>query len=277
VQSQAEPVEGRDLRSGSRDRELDEETALALLERRDRQRSHVPGLLRSGDPLIPFSVLTIEHKAGTNTYDTKFARNWCRTNGVKQLITVLDMDAFLDVEVQRFASDLYVTDNVYSYLQLKLFEQVEEMGGYAVLGGGEQLFSVDTEKKATLGETDVYLDYDAGFAVPFEWCKRNGTSHQPCFFLSSSELALAYHQIPLVAAASSQPESFRHPMNKYLFKRFVYHSVFSELESRAKYGGFERVSTVRAAVQQKLRADFGPMLHPVILPLPTVRGQLSPP
>src|SRR5438874_953783 len=36
------------------------------------------------DQGINFSVLTIEHEAGTNSHDISYAINWCRARGVHQ-------------------------------------------------------------------------------------------------------------------------------------------------------------------------------------------------
>jgi hypothetical protein len=227
------------------------------------------------DQQIPFSVLSIEHAARTNDHDAAFAKRWCRDRGVERRVLQLDMPSFLTDGVDGYAAQSYVSGNVFRYLQVKLLETVEEMGGYAVLGGGEQLYAVDAKKPAPT-EEDTFIEYEVGFAVPLEWCRRNRTVHQPFFYLSTPELALSYLQIPLVAFGVGHPDMFRHPNNKFLFKRFVYQAMWPDITPRSKYSGFEKVVDLRMAAQGRLRQRFGPALHSYLLPVSLMKVQLVP-
>jgi hypothetical protein len=223
---------------------------------------------------IHFSVLTIEQTGGTNRHDIEYAIRWCQLHNVAQKIVELDMQKFLSKDIQPYAEQGYISGGMFRYMQIRILEIVESMGGYAVLGGGEQLYYVDDEKKNP-GINDTYLNFEQGYSVPLEWCKRNATSHEPYFYFHTPEICLAYQQIPIVAFALEHPDVFLHPFNKYLFKRLVYHSIFPSLEMRLKYDGFENFQELKQAARQNVEKKYDSLIHTCELPISLMRAQLQ--
>lgn len=192
------------------------------------------------DQSIPFSVLTLEHIGGTNDHDIKYARKWCIARGVEQKVVQIDMAHFLNAEVARYA-ERYQAVHPFRYFQIKLMELVEDMGGYAVLCSGEQLYQADLSK-AVITRADMYLPLTNGNIVPLQWCDDNDLEHEPYFHYATPELCLSYMREPLVAFALDNPELvFRHPANVYTFKRLVYQSIWNDIEIRYKYDGYENI------------------------------------
>lgn len=219
---------------------------------------------------IHFRVLTIEHTAGTNRHDIQYAKKWCAAHRVEQKIVPLDMAEFIRTEIDAYVRDGYVANYPFRYLQLRLLETVEEMGGYAVLGGGEQIF----EMMDTAAGPTAILQFQTGYAAPLEWCRRMQCSHEPYFFFRTPEVVLAYDQHPLVARALEYPETFRHPVNGYLLKRLVYHSVWPKLETRHKYDGFEHVRGIARTRRLQLEKHFGKEWSIFTLSVPHLLKQL---
>ena len=230
------------------------------------------------DQGIDFSVLTLEHDSGTNRHDIHYAITWCRAHGVNQKIVRMNVESFFTQEVESY-TERYTAIHPFRYLQIKVLELIEEMGGFGVLCSGEQLYQNDL-KQLTLTTTDLHLPLSNGNVIPLEWCKDTNTDHEPYFHFGTPELCLAYTQIPLVAFALTHPDSiFRHEANAYTLKRLVYQSVWPDLQVRYKSHGFEKVGASYEAVKARLRERFMNNYIPIDLPVTTfqkqLRGQVS--
>lgn len=227
------------------------------------------------DQDIPFSVLTIAHKEGTNEHDIRYARKWCADHGIRPKVVETDMQRLLTEDMSAYIRQGYVSSQAFRYFQLRLFEMVEELGGYAVLGGGEQLFLC--EKGMPTGSIDdVYLGFDVGYAAPLEWCRRQNTSHQPYFYFSTPELCLSYLKMPVVSACLSNPEVFRHPLNCYFLKILAYQGAWPRLRTRQKYTGYENVWDLDKQACERLRAEFGERIQLCRIPVRDFERQLAP-
>ncbi len=192
------------------------------------------------DQDIPFSVLTLEHREGTNAHDIRFAVKWCEERGVSQKIVPIDMERFLTEDIEKYA-ERYIAIHPFRYFQLKLLEIVEEMGGFAVLCSGEQIYHSDMSKKV-LTRSDMVISVSNGTAMPLAWCTQHKTEHEPYFHFATPELCLSYIRQPLISFALDNPEYvFRHPVNTYALKRMAYLSAWPDMEGRFKYHGYERL------------------------------------
>lgn len=226
------------------------------------------------DQGMNFSVLTLEHAAGTNYHDIKYAIEWCRERGVHQKIVKIDMSAFLTSEVEEYAST-YSAVHPFRYFQIKLMQIVEDMGGFAVLAGGEQLYLADRTKPC-LTRDDLYLLFAVGNIAPLEWCKDNKVSHEPYFYFSTPELCLSYTHIPIISFALSNPDAvFRHKSNTYTLKRLAYQSVWTDIKARYKSDGFERIDPLVQDARKRMRERFGDSLPTFRLPVPEFERQLK--
>ena len=226
------------------------------------------------DQGIHFTVLTIEHAAGTNVHDTRFVKKWCRKRGVEQKVVKLDMPDFLSTGVRAYADQSYITGNIFRYFQLKLLEEAERLGGHAVLGGGEQLYHVDPSKSVP-EHADTYLEFETGYAVPLEWCRRNRAAHEPYFFFSTPELCLSYLNIPIVAFAVRHPDIFRNANNRFVFKQLTHQAQWPDIRPRKKMNGYEKITSLRAQAQDTLKKEFGQLIQVYRLPIATFAEQLS--
>ncbi len=227
------------------------------------------------DQGIPFSVLTVEHMAGTNEHDIRYARKWCEERGVHQEVVKVDMAEFLSKGIDAYA-ERYVAVHPFRYFQIKLMEIVEGMGGFAVLCSGEQRYYADL-KKPVLTPPDLHLSLSNGNTVPLEWCKDNATDHEPYFHFATPELCLSYIRLPLVSFALANPDIFfRHPANTYTLKRLVYQSVWTDLEVRYKFDGYENLDkALFQATLKRLQARFGAAFIRYDLPMPVFERELT--
>ncbi len=227
------------------------------------------------DQGIHFSVLTIEHAGKTNNHDIRYAKKWCAARGIVHNVITVDMHTFLSHDIRSYATQSFITKNVFRYFQIRLLEEVERLGGYAVLGGGEQLYRVDPTKE-TLTPSDVFLEFEVGYAVPLEWCKRNDTAHEPYFYFSTPELMLSFLRIPLVSALLHNPDVFRSRTNALLCKRLVYNTVWPDTEPRKKYTGYEHILETREEAQEYLAQEFAERIQVYRLPVDELIAALSP-
>ncbi len=220
---------------------------------------------------IHFRVLTLEHEEGTNEYDIAYAKKWCASHHVEQKIVSLNMGKFIRTEIDQYVEAGYIANYPFRYLQLRLLEIIEGMGGYGVLGGGEHMYATET----VAGKESIVLHFQTGYAAPLEWCRRRTTAHEPYFFFRTPELMRSYMTQPIVSCALEYPETFRHQANAYLLKRLVYHSTWPFMETRHKYDGFERVRDVARARRLQLEKHFGKRFSVYTLPVTVLSKQLT--
>ncbi len=194
------------------------------------------------DQGIPFSVLTLEHTAGTNQHDIRYAREWLESHNVPHKFAQIDMQSFLAKEIFMYA-ERYPAIHPFRYLQIRLMELVEEMEGFAVLCSGEQLYWNDP-KRGGLARSDMFLPLSNGTAMPLEWCKDHNADHEPYFHFATPELCLAYLRLPVIKMALDNPGAiFTHPSNTYLLKKMAYMAQWPDMEPRLKFDGYEAIQT----------------------------------
>ncbi|QQG38132.1 MAG: hypothetical protein HYS26_01085 [Candidatus Kaiserbacteria bacterium] len=220
------------------------------------------------DQGINFSVLTVEHIAGTNRHDTAYARAWCRARAIPQKIVELDMPAFLSNDVFEYTRKEYVTGNVYRYFQIRLLEEIDRLGGFGVIGSGEQLY------QAASGAVP-YLEYEVGIMAPLQWSERHNTEHEPFFYMSTPEIYRSYMDIPIIARNLHYRDIFIHRKNAFLLKRIATNAVWDDLRDRPKFTGYEHIRPHRLAAQKKLRGMFGDRIQTLRIPVDEVRNQLD--
>lgn len=224
---------------------------------------------------IPFRVLTLEFAGGKNAHDIVHAKEWCRRHGIHQDVYPLDIFDFVKREIDGYIEEGYIAGELFRYLMVKEVAVVDEMGGFAVLAGGEQLYHVDASKPV-LSANDVYLKADITYTTPLEWCRRHGVRHEPYFYFSTPEIMQAWMQIPLVDFVLHHPDYFRHPTNRHALKNSVIRYHFPQQQWRNKYTGFEQVLNLDAMVREKLVAHFGARVQKWPLYVPELRCQLQP-
>ena len=220
---------------------------------------------------IHFRALTLQHTAGTNAYDIAYAKRWCKAHQVEQKIVPIDMEKFIRSDIDTYVKEGYVANYPFRYLQVYLLETVENMGGLAILGGGEQMY----ETVMVSGTPTAVLHFQAGYAAPLEWCRRTKVLHEPYFFFRTPELIDAYMKHPIVSRALEYPETFQHKANSYLLKRLVYQSSWPTMETRHKYDGFEKVRNIARERRIQLEAHFGKQCSIYTLPIEVMTKQLK--
>lgn len=223
---------------------------------------------------IHFSVLTIEHAAKTNRYDMLFVKKWCYEHNIPHEVYVLDMNVFLSKDITAYIEDGYAAGNIVRYIQIKLLEIVHAKGGYAVLGGGDYLYEVDTHV-TTATQSDVYLPYTAGYVASLEWCRRNNTLHTPFFYYSSPELCVAYQREPVIAFALEHPESLKNHSNSYLFNRIAMQTLFPSLKWRHRYAAYIGIQRQKRDAEKRMNDIFADKLKQYNLGLMDLQKQLG--
>jgi hypothetical protein len=224
---------------------------------------------------LPFHVLTVEFADGKNAHDIVHAKRWCEQHNVPQKLFPLDIFDFVKNEVEQYIREGYVAGELFRYLMMKQVSIVDEMGGFGVLAGGEQLYHVE-DSKEVLTPADPYLALDITYTTPLEWCRRHRVRHEPYFYFSTPEIMLAWLRISLVDFVLNHPDFFRHPTNKHALKNSVIRYHFPLQEWRNKYTGLEQVLNLDALVKEKLQAHFGARVQKTRLYVSELLQQLQP-
>lgn len=222
------------------------------------------------DQKIPFKVLSLRQDNDTNAHDIRYAIEWCKANGVHHKLVDFNTQQFLEKDIFKYVDQGYVAAEAYYYLQIRLFELVEEMGGYAVLAGGEQLYKQNPfSSKPELG-----LIYETSRVACLEWCKNNNVEHWPAFYFTTPEIIASYLKMPVVQYFLNNPETLSHPKNTYILKQIAYQITWNDLPSREKFHGFEKVGMMTAYTNARLRKTFGKKIFDYFLSVKDLESQL---
>ncbi len=218
---------------------------------------------------INFSAFTLEHVGGTNRGDVERAKSWCFDHGIPHRIVPFDARRFLSTEIDTYMAAGYITGSPYRYFHLRLLETAESLGGYGVVGNGKLDFN------HAEGATEPHVPLGPPYAAPFEWCAKNGTSHQAFFLMSTPELVSAYIKIPFVAGALDTENAFVNPLNNLALRRFVYQTDWPLIRSRNPFRGFEHEPVLLRGALQKLTGAFKEVNTVVKMPVHEMRAQLA--
>lgn len=214
---------------------------------------------------IPFKVLSLSYGL-LNGHDIKFAKEWCSKNNVPHKIIEVSLEKLFTEGIDELIALDLPALWPFRTVQLQLIRAVEAMGGYAVSGGGEQLFDAD--------ESGIYLEFEPGYCASLEFMRREGLEHEPYFHFATPEIVRAWHELPIIKFSLSDPSVYRHPNNGNEMKIVGYRSVFPQQVPRHKYDGFENAEGFRKRATRKLQAAFGDRLTPFRIPLPDLVSQL---
>lgn len=222
------------------------------------------------DQGIHFSVVTFEETGRLSRSDSDYAAAWCRERGIRQMRVRFNLKKFFDTGLDPYIAESYVTGNPIRYFQIKVLETVTELGGHAVLAGGEQAYRAGDVPP----ESGPYLRFEEGYVIPLEWCVRNNVVHSPYFFASTPELCAAYLTTPCVDFALNDPAFFRHPSNAYFLKRIAYNICWSDLHAGSKYFGIDNTTESQVSARKRLRKAFSGRNARCTIPVSDFRTQL---
>lgn len=221
------------------------------------------------DQKLDFKILIVQYPNDLNEHDISYAVKWCRLNNIEFKLVSLDIRQFLTVDYLLYMKEGYITDNVFRYLQIRFLEIIEALNGFAVLGAGTFDFFFSREANV-LG-----TKFNAGLVAPLEWCRINGVSHSPFFYLSSPELTLSYLKNPITQAALESPNAFQLGKLGYVVKAKVAEAAYPYLQRRIKQNGFEKIKPLRLAANKVLIDHFGNKNEEIFFSLNELNQQLG--
>lgn len=225
---------------------------------------------------LPFSAISLRYKNGENDHDLKYAVEFCKKHSINHRILEIDPKELYGPVMRNFMDQGYHAPNIYRYLQLYIIDQVEKLGGTAVLGAGEQVYYTDG--------LDVFIASSPELLISLDYCKNNNTKHYVNFFMNNPEMYAAYLQIKLIDTLVNNPKLCRNTIDATLGfaepratspeKKIIYYSEWSDMVPRPKYSGFENIRPWRLEIQEELMKEF-PQVKSVFIPVSTVKKQLG--
>lgn len=216
---------------------------------------------------IPFKVFIVKHNNSTNDHDIWHAITFCKENKLEFVISRIDFEDFLKNKIFEYAEKGYRAIRIFRYFQLFILEQIESMGGCAVLGSGEQVYcNIDNE---------ICINMEQGHTMSLDWCKNNNTKHYPYYFMHNSELYASYMKLDLIELLLKTPSYFtNHRDNMSTEKMIIYHKFWPEMKRRNKFHGFEKILEIKNDTESKLRMMF-PDIVPKFFPINKIKEQMN--
>lgn len=224
---------------------------------------------------ISFKVLTVAYSKGENAHDIAYAKAWCDEHRIEQRIHELDFEEFLNGEMRELVEAGYIGRRPFRYMQIKYLSLIEELGGYGILGGGEQLYEIAHTNEES-DKADPFLAMETGYTCPLEWCRRNGVEHEPYFYFSRPEILLAWMREPTINFMLHNPYLLKHPSNMYAIKAIVIRSYFPSQKWRLKYHGYEKLSDFVQRTEAFTQTYFARRLGYFQIKSEDIRRQLEP-
>jgi hypothetical protein len=217
---------------------------------------------------VPFTAVIFKHDAGTNDHDIQFALTFCKENNIEFKIIEFNFDNFLNVKIDSYIQSGYTGVGIFRYLQLLMLEEIEKLGGYAVMGAGEYLFYTKDDQ--------VTWAYSSDYITPYQWCDNNNTDHCPFFFFHNPEIMASYLNLDLIKFLTSDSAYFSNWMTegKSLEKQLIYHALWKGMPRRMKFNGFEKVNAARWQKNAMLNKTF-PAVKKHYMPLTLLKTQLG--
>jgi hypothetical protein len=208
---------------------------------------------------IPFRALIARFPDDLNAHDIGYAIEYCETNGVDYKIFDFDMIKFLREGYKTYMNQNLVSNNVFRYYAIELLQQIENMNGYAILGGRSAGIELQQKRIADIDPNDdpVCDTYDIGSLAPLEWCRKNNLDHCVFFYQASSEIHAAYLKEPVNQLLINNPYMLRSGWAGIPAKTLIFRSHFPELKPRIKYHGFEKIIDLRISTQFEMARYFG--------------------
>jgi hypothetical protein len=211
---------------------------------------------------IPFRVLSVRYVHGDRTdfldHDLVYAINFCEQHQLEHIIVDLDPFVFYEKEIHKYIYRGWPAINIFKYLQMFIVETIDNMDCTAVLGCGEQLYSLHEGKPVISKTRDFFSILDF-----LSECKN---PHFPFFYHTTPEQTLSYLNEPLVDALINNPVYLEKPwpgfnkkleaISSFLIKQIVIQNSFPSMEHRRKFGGFETLVEFKLKKESALKELF---------------------
>jgi len=208
---------------------------------------------------IPFRVLICRFLDDLNSHDISFAIEHCKFYGIDYKIFDFDIIEFLREGYKTHMNQNLVSNNVFRYLTIELLQQIEDMNGYAIVGGKSAGLELQQKRLVEVDpNNDPVCDtYDIGSLAPLEWCRKNNLNHSVFFYQTTSEIHAAYLKDPVNQLLINNPYMSRSGWMGPPAKTMMVRSLFPELKPRPKHNGFESIKDLRLATEIKMAQYFG--------------------
>lgn len=218
---------------------------------------------------IDFGVFIVQHDNDNNKHDIKFALDFCKANNITDIhISHLDSDWFFTESYKKYVEQGYGTGTIFRYHQLFIMDEIKNLNGCGVLGGGELKFRSVKNKSS--------LIFDRGLTNASEFCRNNGCWHIPHFFMCTPEIIAAYLEHELIRYLTSDHSFYKSKVIGFIAeKTLVYHQAWPDMLRRRKYDGFEKIRELYNQATDSISKNYPYENKKVVIDINTLRTQLG--
>lgn len=192
---------------------------------------------------IPFSCLIVRFKDDLNKHDIEYALKFVTENNIPHIIHDMDIIHFMnDCRIKPEP----VCNLIYRFMQMEWMTVVNKMGGYCVIGSGEQRYN-----------QNMKLSYTFGQLVPMIWQKNNNIDACPYFFLQNPAIINSF---ALDASLyKGDVGDLGHNIKTAIYKKY-----WPGLIERQKFTGYEKVQNLRNLIELELSQKYPYMDNKVV-------------
>ena len=208
---------------------------------------------------IPFQAFIVKFSNNLNEHDIVHAIRWCKDNKIKYRIFDFDVINFIKIDYKKYLTHNLIVNNIFRYFSIELINEIENMNGFAVLGGksvGLRLLQCN-EDVNKFTQNSVHDCYDIGSLAPLEWCQKNNLNHCVFFYQASSEIHQAYLNDPVNQMLIHNPYMLRATSINNCAKILMMRSHFPSATPRPKFHGFEKITKMREETEINIANYFG--------------------
>lgn len=178
---------------------------------------------------IKFSCMIVRFADELNNHDIEYAVEFVLKHEVPYHIYDMNPIDFIQECRQSDSGTL-----IYRFMQIHWMKKIQNMGGYCVIGSGEQRY-----------DQHLNITYLKSQFIPYRWVKENSIAACPYFFLHNSQVI---HSYALEAKEyTGEVGALGHNIKAHVYKKW-----WPDLILRPKYHGYEKIQNFRNLVESEL-------------------------
>ncbi len=184
--------------------------------------------------------------SGGNSFDIRWARSFCKKNGIKHSIIQFDENVFVEDFAIEMANEFQCPDP-YPLFECQRIKMVPDF--FPIFGNGEPFL------RFSKASQQVEIVESGSDYVVWQHLQRYGIAACYNFFKFTPELYLSYLREPVIA-------SWVENANTLIFdeltwwKFYMYKKHWTELEPRQKWNGYESIAKLYFGLEANLKEKF---------------------
>ncbi len=202
---------------------------------------------------VPFTAIIVNLDHSKNYHDIKKAYEFVVKNSIPHLVVNIFFQELLE---DAYLDDIFVTDNIFSFLPMRILKFAESHEGFGVIASGEARVEFQNDK--------LVFPFSSKNTSIYQWLVYNGIKGIPAFYLHTPGIIRSYFNESIFDKIKANGNFSIGPLGHNI-KKLIYLKYWPMLESRDKYSGFERFPIERQEFKLTKQKQYGSMIQQLLV------------